>query len=108
MAPPVPETALDDLAARMADQHARLTANSAGFTYDRNGLRLGIAALQDELMLELWPHWHEHKKRLDTPEAAAGFRHEFLDIAAVAMLAYLNVPAEPARLAGHARDPTEN
>jgi hypothetical protein len=85
-----------ELGARMADQHARLTGPPipADFTYDRNGLRLGIAALQDELR-ELYDEWAVSKKCLDDPGVAGRIRHEVLDVAAVAMLIYQNVPEEP-------------
>src|SRR5262245_48495508 len=94
---PHPNPALNDLAARMADQHARLIGPPipVDFTYDRNGLRLGIAALQDELK-ELYDEWTAGKKRLDDPGVAARLAHEALDAAAVAMLIYRNIPAEAA------------
>ena len=81
------------LDARMADQHARLTGPPipVDFTYDRNGLRLGIAALEDELR-ELYDEWAKNKKYLHAPGVADRIRHELLDIAAVAMLIYRNVP----------------
>jgi hypothetical protein len=86
---------LTELAGRMAHQHARLTGPPlpANFTYDRNGLRLGIAALEDELR-ELYDEWAAGKKRLDDPGVAAKLRHETLDVAAVAMLIYRNIPCE--------------
>ena len=81
------------LAGRMVTQHEALTANGADFTYDRNGLRLGIAALEDEVR-ELYAEWADGKRNLSRPDTVAGIRHEALDIAAVAMLIYRNVPAQ--------------
>jgi hypothetical protein len=87
-------TPLDRLADRMADQYARLTGPPlpVDFTYDRNGLRLGIAAVEDELK-ELYDEWAANKKRLGEPGVAARLAHEALDVAAVAMLIYRNIPA---------------
>ena len=89
-------TGFADLAARMADQHRRLTAPPipADYTYDRNGLRLGISGLEDELR-ELYDEWAANKKQLTAPGVADRIRHEVLDIAAVAMLIYRNIPEEP-------------
>jgi hypothetical protein len=86
---------LAHLLCRMARQHARLTGPPipADFTYDRNGLRLGIAALEDELR-ELYAEWAAGKKRLDDPAVAAKLRHEVLDVASVALLIYRNIPGE--------------
>jgi hypothetical protein len=83
-----------ELDARIADQQGR------GFavTYDRNGLRLGIAALQDELK-ELYDEWAAGKKRLDDPGVRARLAHEALDAAAVAMQVYVAAVDGP--------DPTE-
>jgi hypothetical protein len=87
------DQALAELAERMADQHGRLTGPPipVDFTYDRNGLRLGIAALEDELR-ELYAEWAANKKSLNEPSAAERLRHEALDVAAVAMLIYRNIP----------------
>jgi hypothetical protein len=92
--------AFRDLGDRMADQYARLTGSpsAADFTYDRNGVRLGIAALEDELR-ELYDEWAANKRYLRKPDVADRIRHEVLDVAAVAMLIYRNIPAhgeEPA------------
>jgi len=88
--------AFDELAERVREQHARLTSPPipADFTYDRNGLRLGIAALEDELT-ELLDEWRANKKRLDAPGVAERLRHETLDVAAVAMLIVRNIPSTP-------------
>ena len=85
---------MSDLAGRIVSQWERLSGPPipADFTYDRNGLRLGIAALEDELR-EVYEVWAQYKKNLQDPVAAASFRHELLDIAAVAMLMYRNVPS---------------
>ena len=87
-----PPGMLRDLAGRMVKQHEALAANGADFTYDRNGLRLGIAALEDELR-EVYDEWKAHKRNLADPAAVAALRHELLDVAAVAMLMYRNMPA---------------
>jgi hypothetical protein len=87
--------AMEDLARRMNDQWSRLTGPPipVDFTYDRNGLRLGIAALEDELR-ELYDEWTAGKKRLGESEVAARLAHEALDVAAVAMLIYRNIPSD--------------
>lgn len=74
------------LVERAANQHERLTGPPipVDFTYDRNGLRLGIAALEDELR-ELYDEWAAGKKNLDDPAVAARLHHEALDIAAVGL-----------------------
>lgn len=88
---PTMDEMLRAIAERAATQHTRLTANGTDFTYDRNGLRLGIAALEDELR-ELYDEWAAGKRKLDDPAVVAGIRHEVADIAAVAMLILRNVP----------------
>lgn len=84
---------LDELSQRMQDQRFRLYggSNPARFSYDRNGTRLGIAALEDEIF-ELYEVWKINKKYMDSPEVASRMRHEALDIASVAMLLYENIP----------------
>lgn len=74
-----------ELVHRMADQRNRLHGPPipVRFSYDRNGVRLGIAALEDELQ-ELRDEWVLHKR--DLVPARSKIRHELLDCAAVAML----------------------
>jgi hypothetical protein len=56
------------------------------FSYDRNGLRLAIASIEDETE-ELYNEWRMHKRHLGN--AVHEIRHELLDIAMCAMLAYI-------------------
>lgn len=86
--------AMEELARRMTDQWSRLTGPPipVDFTYDRNGLRLGIAALEDEIR-EVYDEWAAGKKRLDDPAVAERLASELLDVASVAMLIYRNIPA---------------
>ena len=81
------------LGARMIDQWTRLTGPPipVDFTYDRNGLRLGIAALEDEIR-EVYDEWAAGKKRLDDPAVAERLASELLDVASVAMLIYRHIP----------------
>jgi hypothetical protein len=76
---------MSDLTQRMDEQQQRMT--STPFTYDRNGLRLAIAAIEDENQ-ELYDWWAGYKRSLGTPGVIHQIRHELLDIAAVAMLTY--------------------
>ena len=55
------------------------------FTFDRNGLRLAIAAIEDETN-ELYDEWQHHKRM--PSNAVNEIRHELLDIAAVALITY--------------------
>lgn len=54
-----------------------------GFPFDRNGLRLGIASIEDETG-ELYDEWAENKRHLGN--AIDQIRTETLQIAAVAMM----------------------
>lgn len=69
------------LEARMHDQANRIDIPIL-FRFDRNGMRLGIAAIEDEAN-ELYEEWRDHKNTLG--DAVMQIRHELLDIAAVAM-----------------------
>lgn len=75
--------ALRDLRERVTEQCERMT--DPLFTFDRNGLRLAIAAIEDETK-ELYDEWRMHKRHLGN--AHAEIQHELLDIAAVAIIAY--------------------
>lgn len=75
--------ALSTLAVRMHNVANRVPQEL--FAYNRNGLRMAIAALEDE-MDELYEEWRLHKRALGN--CVNEVRHELLDIAAVAMLAY--------------------
>lgn len=55
------------------------------FAFNRNGLRMAIAALEDEIG-ELYDDWTHNKNHLGN--ALHPIRHELLDIAAVAIIAY--------------------
>jgi hypothetical protein len=74
---------------RMTDQVARFPDIDRWFTYDRNGLRQAIAAIEDETA-ELYDEWAANKRHLGN--CADEVRHELLDIAAVALLMYERVP----------------
>lgn len=81
---------------RMAMQRERLQGPPipARFSYDRNGLRLGISAIEDELE-ELLVEWRRYKRHLSFDEnARRRIAHEVLDIASVAMLIYEEIPEE--------------
>lgn len=76
--------ALAALRMRMDEQSARMTPPL--FTFDRNGLRLAIAALEDETN-ELYEEWRGNKRHLGN--AHKEIKHELLDVAAVAMITYV-------------------
>lgn len=78
------ESALEDLDERMHEQDHRMPYGL--FSFDRNGVRMTIAALEDETG-ELYHEWSHHKNNLGN--ALDSIRHEYLDIAAVAMRGYL-------------------
>jgi NTP pyrophosphatase (non-canonical NTP hydrolase) len=59
-----------------------------GYPFDRNGLRLAIAAIEDETG-ELYEEWSHNKRHLGN--AHTNIRYELLDIAAVCMLALRNI-----------------
>jgi hypothetical protein len=75
---------IDRLLDRMHDQANRMPQSL--FAFNRNGLRMAIAAIEDETR-ELHDEWQANKHVLDDCTRGA-IRHELLDIAAVAMLAY--------------------
>jgi hypothetical protein len=54
-----------------------------GFPFNRNDVRLGIAALEDETA-EVWKEWDNKKHNLD--HGAYNLREELLQVAAVAMM----------------------
>lgn len=78
------DTSLDDLRERMRAQDSRISDHL--FAFNRNGLRLAIAAIEDETS-ELYDEWRNHKRMLGN--AHKEIQNELLDIAAVAMLTYL-------------------
>jgi hypothetical protein len=59
------------------------------YSYDRNGLRMGIASLEDEVR-ELYDEWRAGKR--DLPAAAPRITDEVLDVAAVAVLLLEQIP----------------
>ena len=68
------------------------------YHYDRNGMRLAIAALEDETR-ELWEAWHDGRIRhtdqmSNDPTMTYQIATELLDIAAVAMIAYSRIPLD--------------
>lgn len=52
-----------------------------GYPFDRNGLRLGIAALEDEVQ-EVYEEWRKHKR--DLGNGADSIRAELLQVMGVA------------------------
>ena len=74
---------IEELTQRMADQANRIPEGL--FAFNRNGLRMAIAAIEDETN-ELYDEWRNHKRHLGNGITA--IRHELLDVAAVAMQAY--------------------
>jgi hypothetical protein len=74
------------LADRMQEQNSKIDQLDHDlFAFNRNGLRAAIAAIEDETT-ELYDEWRMHKRNLHN--GVVEIRHELLDIAAVAMLAY--------------------
>lgn len=76
-------TIISNLVIRIRDMRQRMT--DPKFTFDRNGLRLAIASIDDENN-ELWEEWNRYKRNLGN--GVEKIRHELLDIAGIAMLAY--------------------
>lgn len=72
-----------NLGIRLAQMQERFPP---GFPFDRNGLRLAIASIEDETA-ELYDEWRMHKRNLGN--ARKEIQHELLDIAGVALYAYL-------------------
>lgn len=70
----------DDLKAMYTELENRFPP---GFPYDRNGVRLGIAALEDEVQ-EVWTEWNIHKRNMS--RGCETIRTELLQVASVAML----------------------
>jgi hypothetical protein len=54
-----------------------------GFPFDRNGVRLGIASLEDEIG-EVYEEWSKHKRNLGN--CRNEIRTELLQVAAVALM----------------------
>lgn len=76
---------LADLLVHMHHMDEKMT--DPKFTYDRNGLRLAIAAIEDETG-ELYDEWRLHKRDLSGAGTHQAIRWELLDIAAIAMHTY--------------------
>ena len=79
-----------DLEREIARQDDIAKANQYGYPFTRNGIRLGIAALQDEVT-EVLDAWRADKNHLEN--CAAELREELLQVAAVAMRIARSVPA---------------
>jgi len=56
-----------------------------GFPADRNGVRLGIPSLEDELR-EVWYEWNLNKRRLPSAEGTLALEGELFDMLAVAVM----------------------
>jgi hypothetical protein len=80
--------AFSQLGVRMRDMEQKMTPPL--FTYDRNGLRLGIAAIEDETA-ELWTAWDDARVKPDqlSDTGRADIQWELLDIAAIAMICFM-------------------
>jgi hypothetical protein len=76
---------LNALDERVELQKSKVAFKPELFSYDRNGLRMAIASIEDETN-ELYDEWVQHKRHLGN--CIDQVRHELLDIAGVAMLAY--------------------
>lgn len=70
---------------RIVEQKKNIAGKPDLFAFDRNGLRMAIAAIEDETN-ELYDEWQHHKRQLGN--GVESIRWELLDIAAVAMIAY--------------------
>lgn len=68
------------------EQRLRTAPDAVQWTFTRNGLRLALAAIEDEY-LELYTEWKENKR--DLGPARDKIRHEMLDVAACAMVAFM-------------------
>jgi hypothetical protein len=81
------DNGLDALEERMDQLASKIHPGLYRFT--RNGLRMAIASIEDETA-ELYDEWTHNKRMLGN--AASGCKTELLDIAAVAMLAWEQIP----------------
>lgn len=71
------------------DERLQTLPNPASFSFDRNGLRLAIAAIEDETK-ELHDYWSIYKRDLSVGQE--DIRHELLDIAGCTLLALTGIP----------------
>jgi hypothetical protein len=72
-------TALYDLQDEIINQDAN---HPESYPYNRNGVRLGIAALEDEVN-EVYEEWRNNKRHLGN--CVNEIRYELLQVAAIAM-----------------------
>lgn len=63
-----------------------------GYPCTRNGIRLGLAAAEDEYW-EAKDEWDLHKRHLDDPSEVAPLRGELLQLAAVALMTVAGIDA---------------
>lgn len=75
---------VEDSVARL---HKQIEAFPPGFPADRNGIRLGIAAIQDETS-EVLAEWYDAKR---TDKDWTRVYDELLDVIAVAMYTALDI-----------------
>jgi hypothetical protein len=71
--------AINDLQEEIVNQDGN---HPESYPYDRNGVRLGIAALEDEVN-EVYEEWRNHKRHLGN--CVNEIRSELLQVAAIAM-----------------------
>lgn len=84
------QEALLSLASHVREKAVRHPTVMNLFTFDRNGLRLAIASIDDENN-ELYEEWSANK---NTPaNAREEIQHELLDVAMCAILAYMGTRA---------------
>jgi hypothetical protein len=87
---------IEDVAAEMSRQD---DIHPDGFPSTRDGIRLAIAAAEDELMREVWPAWHA--ARCKCPEPRCGHadwsevREEAIQCAAVLLRMASNIAEAP-------------
>jgi hypothetical protein len=72
----------DDLIVEIEKQDA---LHPSGYPYTRDGIRLGIAAIEDETR-EVWDAWHAIRRTIGNGSADPGdLRGELMQVAAICM-----------------------
>jgi NTP pyrophosphatase (non-canonical NTP hydrolase) len=77
---------IEDLLERIDDIRSRSGYHDGLLGYDRNGLRMAIAAIEDETY-ELYEAWRAGKRNLGDDDVRKDVRSELLDVAACAVIA---------------------
>lgn len=86
------EAEIANIMSELMDHVAAIKARDGftGFPFDRNGIRLGIAALEDEIA-EVKKEWQEgrvHHTGYMTEESREAVRKELRDVIAVGIMMY--------------------